>query len=878
MTSIQQVLLGSGGGGKKTYIDDVFSTFLYTGNASDKTITNNIDFSDKGGLVWLKNLDQNNTHHALVDTARGASYYLSSSSNAGNAATGANNNFNSFTSTGFTLKDDNGNDYFNKNNTKYASWSFAKSPGFFDIVEWTQSGSNGSARTLSHGLGCMPGFIMLKQTDATENWICWHRDFTTNQFVKLNSDHSIGTDANASVNSVTSTQFVVGADNNKVGSYIAYVFGGGSSSESTACSVDLDGNDSLQIDHSSLAPGTGDFTIECWVKLKDLTSGSGGNKGIFHLHETLAGGTLNGIALLYNWTSANSHRWQVYAGGSPFETSGRGRLGPSMWTHVAITKTNGYVKLWVDGDELLSQADTTDYSDEDYMNIGHAYSYNGYAMKGSISNFKYTKGQALYTSTFTPSTTPLTTTSQGSTASNVVLLCCNNSSVTGSTVTPATINVGNNPAANIESPFHDTTEDKYGNGGEEGIIRAGMYTGTGAGGVDESPEVNLGFEPQWILIRSGGSADWYVWDSMRGICHGGADHRLLVNVNGRQVTGTDWLELTAEGFRISTSDSKLNGDFVKFYYLAIRRPDPLVAKEYTASEVFAQAMHTAATTSSNAFVSGFPVDFAWGKLTTSGGNWWTSARLIQDRELKMNLNDVGGSAGNKLFDSQAGWHTDTGLSGDYISHMWRRSAGFDVLAYYGGEGPAGKHRHNLASPPEMIWLKNRTWSGNWLVYHSGLDGGNQPETHYTILNSSAGEGDDNGPWQDKAPTDKYFWTGGWSTASNNASYKTIALLFCTVAGISKVGRFTNAGGTTTVSCGFQPRFIICKAAGSGNWYVYDTVRGINAGGEPTMNLNSDAASTTHTVDDLDINSDGFTIPTSSSNIGYAGNHIFYAHA
>ena len=53
---------------------------------------------------------------------------------------------------------------------------------------------------------------------------------------------------------------------------------------------------------------------------------------------------------------------------------------------------------------------------------------------------------------------------------------------------------------------------------------------------------------------------------------------------------------------------------------------------------------------------------------------------------------------------------------------------------------------------------------------------------------------------------------------------------------------------------------------------------VTAGGEPTMNLNDTPASTTNTADDLDINSDGFTIPTSSSNIGYAGNHIFYAHA
>ena len=108
------MMAAAGVGGDGTYIDDIFSTFLYTGNASDKTITNSIDLAGEGGLVWIKRRNAG-SDHALVDTVRGASQYLSSNNNYANTATGANNNFNSFTSTGFTLKDDNGNDFFNKN-------------------------------------------------------------------------------------------------------------------------------------------------------------------------------------------------------------------------------------------------------------------------------------------------------------------------------------------------------------------------------------------------------------------------------------------------------------------------------------------------------------------------------------------------------------------------------------------------------------------------------------------------------------------------------------------------------------------------------------------------------------------------------------------
>jgi hypothetical protein len=54
----------------KTYIEDVFSTWLYTGNNSTQTITNGIDLSGKGGLVWIKNRDLG-VPHRLFDTVRG---------------------------------------------------------------------------------------------------------------------------------------------------------------------------------------------------------------------------------------------------------------------------------------------------------------------------------------------------------------------------------------------------------------------------------------------------------------------------------------------------------------------------------------------------------------------------------------------------------------------------------------------------------------------------------------------------------------------------------------------------------------------------------------------------------------------------------------
>ena len=63
------------------FIENLFSCFAYTGNSGSQTITNGIDLSNEGGLVWVKcrNSAENNR---LFDTERGATYYLTSNSTA----------------------------------------------------------------------------------------------------------------------------------------------------------------------------------------------------------------------------------------------------------------------------------------------------------------------------------------------------------------------------------------------------------------------------------------------------------------------------------------------------------------------------------------------------------------------------------------------------------------------------------------------------------------------------------------------------------------------------------------------------------------------------------------------------------------------------
>lgn len=105
-------------------------------------------------------------------------------------------------------------------------------------------------------------------------------------------------------------------------------------------------------------------------------------------------------------------------------------------------------------------------------------------------------------------------------------------------------------------------------------------------------------------------------------------------------------------------------------------------------------------------------------------------------------------------------------------------------------------------------------------------------------------------------------------------------MFATVAGVSKIGSYTGTGSDINVDCGFSAgaRFVLIKRNNdAGNWFVYDSVRGINAGADPYILLNSNSAEDSSN-DDIDPLSSGFTIPSGSNVNTNGGTYIFLAIA
>ena len=302
------------------YIEEVFSCFLYTGNGSTQTITNDIDLSTKGGLVWIKSRTDTSggaTSHALVDTVRGSSKWLSSNATSAEATNA--NLVTGFTTSGFSV----GNTaYFaNENAIPYASWTFREQPKFFDVVTYTGDGT--TSNTISHNLGSTPGCIIIKPTQSAsfDDWRVWHRSLTSQSYqLKLNT-----TDAQANVGnfiSQDSTTFTIGytAVNQSGIAYVAYLFA------HDAGGFGLTGTDNV-ISCGSFTGSTSNVNVSLgyepqWVMIKRTNSSDN-----WRLYDNMRGMTAsNGGALLYADTSgaeqANNSRISVNATGFGFVDDG----------------------------------------------------------------------------------------------------------------------------------------------------------------------------------------------------------------------------------------------------------------------------------------------------------------------------------------------------------------------------------------------------------------------------------------------------------------------------------------------------------------------------------------------------------------------------
>ena len=206
---------------------------------------------------------------------------------------------------------------------------------------------------------------------------------------------------------------------------------------------------------AALNLGTGDFTIEFWFNiLSDSAAGADTFRNATLLSMLNSTGQLNGwgIIIFGDTSTTGTSGVGLYNYVNDTGTSvGRSltTLSKNRWYHFALSCTSGTSKLFMDGVLADTQTAAQNLTNANALWIGASAqtSYQRF-FNGFISNLRIVKGTGLYSSAFTPSTIPLTRTSQGATASQVSFLSLQNSTIVDNSSSALTItNVGTTPTS-----------------------------------------------------------------------------------------------------------------------------------------------------------------------------------------------------------------------------------------------------------------------------------------------------------------------------------------------------------------------------------------------------------------------------------------------
>ena len=903
----QQLLLTSGGGDTTTYVDDVYSTYVYNGNNGAQTgLGPGVDLT-KGGLAWVKRRSAAESHYFFDSNRVIGGVYQSLASNTNNTQDPRAWNI-AFNNNGLAFNDNDGG--INATGSTYVNMQFRKAKGFFDIQTWSGNGTAG--RQISHDLGTIPGCIMVKRTNSVSNWVVYHRSIGNNRgssgqdssytSLQLNSTNGQDTSSEYWNNTLpTKDNFTLGIHptvNQTGGEYVAYIFAHGdtgagqyttglptshvkspngvytapanpptmSTGPFGVANTALTFSGTTPHPYTVIAspgmnPGSQNYTYECWFKGDAATWSRGWSMLMSRWQDNgiYIGLKANGYGGVYDTLNADNSNFNL---GWTQDT----------WHHLAVVRDGGVTRMYLDGTQKGSFTNSQNY-DNKYANldIGSSTTSSGLSQEefsGQMSNVRVVIGQAIYagsSNTLTVPTSKLTLTSQGADSKKVVFL-------------------GLNGDAN---PDYEEAH-KFGENEDGHIIKCGSYVG--------ASEINVicGFEPQLLFIKaytnnSNSNCDWLMIDSMRGLTAKGVDEAVLRanlsndeaiydNLHMSVADSTDANNGSLGFMGTGGYDNSSNSGNGPYLYIAIRRPDGAVGKPAEAgTDVFAMDTSNGSTTIPE-YDSGFPVDFALKRAPASAITWYTTARLISGKYVRADTTHVEAANANYSFDSNVGW-AKNGNDSAWQSWMWKRHAGFDVVTYKGDGGSDRAIPHSMNKIVEMIWIKRRDTSANWRVYHIGLGAGTNPQDYALRLNTNSARNVLVDFWGTTAATSSHFKVG-YRTDINASGSDYIAMLFSSVDGISKCGYYT--GDTDTglreISLGFQPRFLIARNISNNDWVTLDTTRGWAAGDDKRLRINESNAQDTVQGDWGAPTATGFTVSPDAGFNSNGTNYIYYAHA
>ena len=414
--------------------------------------------------------------------------------------------------------------------------------------------------------------------------------------------------------------------------------------------------------------GTGDFTIETWAYFAGVST----QQNFIDLRST-AGST---APILYI-TATGVVNYSV--GGAALISSASNAVPANTWNHIALSRSSGSSKIFVNGTQVGSTAaDSTNFGTT-IAAIGGVFNSTN-TMTGYLSNVRIVKGTAVYTSAFTPSTTPLTA------VSGTSLLTCQSNRFRDASSNNFAITVTGTPSVQRFSPFDPAAEystSVIGGSGYFGTsnylsftgVNAAFQFGTGDWTIetwayattiqaqricDFRPSSNGAYPT--VGMNSSGQFDYTAMAAIRitgttiakpntwyhvAVCRSGTSTRLFVNGVQEGVTYTDSTNYTvasgrpiiaADGFSIGSSAwvgylsdvRMLKG--TALYTTTFTPPTaPLTAITNTSlllntvnAGIFDNAMMNDLVTVGNAQVSTAVVKYGTGSLAFDGtGDWLT---------------------------------------------------------------------------------------------------------------------------------------------------------------------------------------------------------------------------------------------------------------
>ena len=894
---------------KQDYTVEGFSAVTYKGTGVDETYIGGVGF--QSDLTWIARRG-NAENHIWIDSVRGTNKRLLS--NLADAEATDDNIITGFTTDGFTIGTDAGTNAVdtyvawnwdmggsNASNTDGGITSTVRANTTYgqSIVSYT---GTGSASSVGHGLDSAPDMVILKRTNAAEEWSVYHAGINPGWTVYLNGTAGEADDSNNETfgnlpSSITSTTFGVGthARANASGStYVAYCFhdvtgyskfskyAGSGNSGNTVTTGFLPAMVIIK-DH--------EHSGESWYIFDSTRNPS--NPVILGLYanannaeEDMSGGNnrhiqfdANGFTVLGTDSSVNasghSYIYMAFADKREYaywlDQSGNN----NDWTSNNLTESDISVDSPTNN---FATWNPLDKSSSQTLSEGNLVSDSTVdsAWKGVRGTFGISSGkwywEYLKTNTYLHSTV-------------------------GIAIADAELDVSTALSGITDWWMYSSYNGaKIGNGSETSYGATWQAVGDVVG-------IALDMDNGTLTFYKNGVSQGQAFNS--GLS-GKTVYPYRLAYNSADLTVANFGQDSSFAGNKTAQGNQDGNDIGDFYYtpptgfLALctsNLPDVAVVP----SEHFNTVAYSGNDADDRSISVGFQPDWVWLKGRSNATNHYLYD-VLRGANYQLLTNDTGAESNTadrmQAFESngfQLGTSNEVNGSGrTYVAWNWKANgsgssntdgdidstisantdAKFSVVSYTGVGGEPKTVAHGLGVSPEMVIIKKRNNAGSWIVWHKDLADNYAFEGLDTTGAAVSGG----------SPISKYvdavsstLVTLGDASENNNSGDTYIMYCWASVDGYSAVGSYIGNGNADGpfVYTGFRPAFVLTKVTNAADdWSIADSSRSPdNVAGE---SLRPNSSSAEDSAADIDILSNGFKVRQADSHrINYDGDTFIY---